>query len=261
MPIRATVWNEFGHERENDTVRAIYPDGIHRTIADALALDPEIVAATATLPEPEHGLTVERLAQTDVLLWWGHKAHAAVDDAIVDRVQQRVFEGMGLIVLHSGHFSKIFKRVMGSPCSLRWREAGERERLWPVNRSHPIVQGIGDCIELPNSEMYGEPFLVPEPLETVFISWYQGGEVFRSGVTYQRGAGRIFYFGPGHETYPIYHDPKIQQVLRNAVRWAHNPAPAWTDVSRAPMVPIETAREPIEKRGGSLHKPGDEGFQ
>ena len=138
---------------------------------------------------------------------------------------------MGLIVLHSGHFSKIFKRLMGTPCSLRWREAGERERLWAINRSHPIAQGLGPSIELPKAEMYGEPFLVPEPMETVFISWFEGGEVFRSGLTYQRGAGKIFYFRPGHETYPIYHDPAVQTVLRNAVRWAYNPAPAWDDVS------------------------------
>lgn len=261
MPIRATVWNEFAHERENPTVREIYPDGIHRTIAEALVADGDIEAATATLPAPEHGLTAERLAATDVLLWWGHKAHGDVDDAVVERVAQRVFEGMGLIVLHSGHFSKIFKRVMGAPCSLRWREAGERERLWAINRSHPIVQGVGDCIDLPNSEMYGEPFLIPEPMETVFISWYQGGEVFRSGVTFQRGGGRIFYFSPGHETYPIYHEPKVQQVLRNAVRWAHNPAPAWAAVSAAPNVPVDRAREPIEQRGGTLHQGGEPGFR
>jgi trehalose utilization protein len=150
---------------------------------------------------------------------------------------------------------------MGSPCSLRWREAGERERVWAINPSHPIAQGLDKCIVLPSSEMYGEPFLVPEPLETVFISWYQGGEVFRSGLTYQRGAGRIFYFGPGHETYPIYHDPAVQTVLRNAVRWAYNPAPAWKDVANAPNVPVERAPEPIAARGRSVHAPGEAGHR
>ena len=261
MTIRAVVWNEFAHERENATVRAIYPDGIHRTIAQALSEEPGIEAGTATLDEPEHGLAAERLDGTDVLLWWGHKAHGAVSDAVVERVAERVWQGMGLIVLHSGHFSKIFKRLMGSPCSLRWREAGERERLWVINRSHPIAQGVGERIELENTEMYGEPFLVPEPMETVFVSWYQGGEVFRSGLTYQRGAGRIFYFSPGHETYPIYHDPAIRQVLRNAVRWAHNPAKPWADVSDAPNVPVERAPEPIERRGGSLHAAGEAGYR
>ncbi|WP_061930431.1 ThuA domain-containing protein [Aureimonas sp. AU22] len=261
MPIRTVVWNEFLHEHENAAVRSIYPDGIHRTIADALGADAEIEASTATLEEPEHGLPQARLDETDVLVWWGHKAHGRVSDEIVDRVQQRVNEGMGLLVLHSGHFSKIFKRMMGTPCSLRWREAGERERLWVINPSHPIARGIDRAIELPNSEMYGEPFLVPEPLETVFVSWFEGGEVFRSGLTYQRGAGRIFYFEPGHETYPIYHDTQIQTVLRNAVRWAYNPARPWKDVSDAPNVPVEAAREKIVRKGLSLHAAGEEGFR
>ena len=124
MPVRAVVWNEFLHERENAAVREIYPDGIHATIAAALASDTDISVSTATLGEPEHGLPQSRLDETDVLLWWGHKAHPQVSDAVVERVAQRVFEGMGLIVLHSGHFSKLFKRLTGAPCSLRWREAG-----------------------------------------------------------------------------------------------------------------------------------------
>ena len=260
MTIRTIVWNEFIHERENASVRDIYPDGIHVTIADALAKIGGFDVSTATLDQPEHGLPQARLDETDVLIWWGHKAHGEVEDAVVDRVVNRVHQGMGLIVLHSGHFSKPFKRLMGTPCSLRWREAGERERLWVVNRSHPIVKGVGHSIELPNSEMYGEPFLVPEPMETVFISWYEGGEVFRSGLTYQRGAGRIFYFGPGHETYPIYKNEQIRTVLANAVNWAHNPV-AWTDIADAPNVPIEQAPERIEKRGSSLHQSGEAGFR
>ena len=261
MSIRVVVWNEFLHEKENAVVREIYPDGLHNAIAQGIGEDADVEVSTATLEEPEHGLSQARLDETDVLVWWGHKAHAKVDDAIVERVAQRVHEGMGLLVLHSGHFSKIFKRLMGTPCSLRWREAGERERLWVINPSHPITQGIDKAIELPNSEMYGEPFLVPEPLETVFVSWFEGGEVFRSGLTYQRGAGRIFYFEPGHETYPIYHDPNIRRVLRNAVRWAYNPAKPWREVAEAPNVPIDQAREKIEKKGGSLHKAGEAGYR
>ncbi len=261
MSIRTIVWNEFVHERENATVREIYPDGIHDTIAEALNETGGFDVSTATLDQPEHGLPQSRLDETDVLIWWGHKAHGQVEDAVVERVVNRVHQGMGLIVLHSGHFSKPFKCLMGTPCSLRWREAGERERLWAVNRSHPIVQGVGHAIELPNSEMYGEPFLVPEPMETVFISWYEGGEVFRSGLTYQRGAGRIFYFGPGHETYPIYKNPQVQTVIANAVNWAHNPASAWTDIADAPNVPADKAPETIEKRGPSLHKAGEAGYR
>ena len=259
--IRAVVWNEYVHERENPVVRGIYPEGIHGAIAKGLNADEGIDAGTATLDQPENGLPLDRLKDIDVLLWWGHKAHGAVDDATVDRVAQRVHEGMGLIVLHSGHFSKIFKRLMGTPCSLRWREAGERERVWAVNLSHPIVQRIGDRIELPSEEMYGEPFLVPEPLETVLISWFEGGEVFRSGLTYQRGAGRIFYFRPGHETYPTYHDATVLKLLRNAVHWAYNPAAAWTDVHEAPNVPVDKAPEKITEKGPKLHKAGEEGFR
>lgn len=175
-------------------------------------------------------------------------------------MQKRVWEGMGLIVLHSGHYSKIFKRLMGTPCSLKWREAGERERVWAINRGHPIAQGIGECLEIGETEMYGEPFAVPEPLETVFISWYEGGEVFRSGLTYQRGAGKIFYFSPGHETYPIYHNEGVQQVLRNAVHWAHNSAPAWAGITNAPNVPTDKAKEKIVQKGLRLHADGDKGL-
>jgi trehalose utilization protein len=248
MAIRALVWGENIHEHTNPSVGTIYPDGMHNTIASALREDSAIEADTATLQEPEHGLPDARLARADVLLWWGHKAHREVADAVVKRVQQRVWEGMGLIVLHSGHFSKIFKWLMGTPCSLKWREAGERERLWIVNRSHPIARGLGSFIEVPNTEMYGEPFTVPEPAETLFISWYEGGEVFRSGMTWRRGAGNIFYFSPGHETYPIYHQAEIRQVLRNAVHWAYNPGPRWQGISDAERIPVESAPERISGR-------------
>jgi trehalose utilization protein len=261
MPIHALVWGENIHERTSATVRAIYPDGMHAAIAAALAEDEGIRAGTATLQEPEHGLPEERLKATDVLLWWGHKAHGEVADAVVERVQRRVWAGMGLVVLHSGHFSKIFRRLMGTPCALKWREAGERERLWVVNPAHPIAAGIGDRIELEHTEMYGEPFSVPEPDETVFVSWFEGGEVFRSGMTWQRGAGRIFYFSPGHETYPIYFHEKVRRVLRNAVRWAANPMPAWTGIETAPNVPVARAPEKIEARGGKLHAEGEAGYR
>jgi trehalose utilization protein len=259
--IRALVWGENIHEHTSAEVAQLYPQGMHETIAAALRQDAGIQAETATLQEPEHGLAPARLAATDVLLWWGHAAHGDVADAVVERVQNRVWEGMGLIVLHSGHFSKIFKRLMGTPCSLKWREAGERERLWVINRGHPITQGLEASFEVPNTEMYGEPFTVAEPDETLFISWYEGGEVFRSGMTWRRGGGKIFYFSPGHETYPIYHQPEIGQVLRNAVRWAHNPAPAWTGIAEAPNVPVEQAPEKIESRGPRLHHDGQLGFR
>jgi trehalose utilization protein len=261
MTIRALVWNENRHEQTNALVRKLYPAGIHGEIALALQEAGGISVETATLDEPEHGLTVEKLARTDVLLWWGHTAHGEVKDEIVQRVQERVWEGMGLIVLHSGHFSKIFRRLMGTPCALSWREAGEVERLWVLNKNHPIAAGLPEYFEVAHEEMYGEPFSVPEPLETLFISWFEGGEVFRSGLTYQRGAGKIFYFRPGHEAYPTYHDGNVRRVLGNAVKWAHNPAAAWKRVNEAPNVPHDKAPVPIEVKGPRLHDDGQEGFR
>ncbi len=239
--IRVTVWGENVHEQTSETVRAIYPDGMHRTIADGLAELPDLEVACATLQEPEHGLTREVVAQTDVLTWWGHKAHEEVSDTIVDRLAARVWEGMGLVVLHSGHYSKIFKRLMGSSCSLTWREAGEKERVWVCNPGHPIAQGLEPYFELPHSEMYGEPFAVPAAEEQVFISWFAGGNVFRSGCIWRRGAGKIFFFGPGHETYPIYHDANIKLVLQNAVRWARPEGRPWID-SCPPVAALERIR-------------------
>lgn len=233
--IRVTVWGENKHERTDETVRKIYPHGMHTCIAEFLNQDPELKAVTATLDQPEHGLTEAVLENTDVLTWWGHIAHGDVSNAIVDRVQKRVLQGMGLIVLHSGHYAKIFKQLLGTSCSLTWREAAEKERLWVCNPGHPIVQGIDRFIELPQEEMYGEPFGIPNPDEVVFLSWFQGGEVFRSGCCYKRGNGRIFYFRPGHETYPTYHHPQIQQVIRNAVKWARPAGLRWID--SCPNVP------------------------
>jgi trehalose utilization protein len=221
--LRVTVWGEYRHEKKNPAVAAIYPNGMHNTIADALNKEAGLTARTATLDEPEHGLTEAVLAETDVLVWWGHIAHGDVKDEVVARVQKRVWEGMGLIVLHSGHFAKIFKALMGTSCELKWREADERERIWVVEPGHPIAAGLGAYFELPQEEMYGERFDIPQPETTVFISWFQGGEVFRSGCCYTRGKGRIFYFRPGHETYPTYHDANVQKVIANAARWAAQP--------------------------------------
>jgi trehalose utilization protein len=193
---------------------------MHEAIANALRADEALHVETATLDEPGHGLSPERLAATDVLLWWGHKAHHEVGDWAVDLVAREVLAGMGAVFLHSAHFSKPFKRLMGTGCDLKWREAGDREVLWVTRPGHPLVDGIDDHIVLPHEEMYGEFFDVPEPDETVMISSFTGGEVFRSLMTWTRGAGRVAYFRPGHETYPTYHDPQVLRVIRNACHWA-----------------------------------------
>ena len=220
VTVNALVWNEFIHERKSGKPRDIYPDGIHAAIAGGLNPQPGIRARTATLEEPEHGLTEEALSAADVLFWWGHLALDKVDDAGVKRVHEHVLAGMGLVVLHSGHASKILKALLGTHCSLRWREADEREIIWNIAPSHPIARGVGDRIDLPQHEMYGERHDIPEPDQVVFLSWFAGGNVFRSGCTFTRGLGRIFYFSPGHETYPIYHRPDILRVLANAAHWA-----------------------------------------
>ncbi|TDM50472.1 trehalose utilization protein ThuA [Macrococcoides goetzii] len=210
-----TVWNEYRHEKESEKVRLHYPEGIHKVIADFLEGD----VTTATLDMPEHGLTNEVLDRTDVLIWWGHKAHDEVSDDIVEKVHQRILEGMGFIALHSAHFSKVFKKLMGTGCDLKWREAGEKERIWVINPAHPIAEGLPEYFELEEEEMYGEHFDIPAPDELLFLSWFEGGEVFRSGATFTRGNGKIFYFRPGHETYPTYHNEYVQKVIKNAVNW------------------------------------------
>lgn len=220
---RVRVWTEYRQDRTDDAVKAVYPDGIHAAIAAGLE-SAGFEVTVGHLDDPDQGVSDSDLAGTDVLTWWGHVAHGQVTDETVDRVQRRVLDGMGLIVLHSGHHSKIFKRLTGTTANLTWREAGERERLWVVDRAHPIAEGLGDSFVLEHEEMYGEPFDIPAPDNLVFVSWFQGGEVFRSGCCYERGRGRVFYFRPGHETHPTYFDDNVRRVIANAARWAAGPA-------------------------------------
>ncbi len=236
--VRVTVWNEYRHEKQEPEIARLYPQGIHGALAQLLNAQPGLSAGTATLDEHDHGLSSAVLDNTDVLFWWAHLAHHEVRDDIVEAVQKRVLNGMGLVVLHSGHYSKILKRLLGTNCSLKWREMGELERVWVTLPGHPIAEGLGEYFEIPHTEMYGEYFDIPQPDELVFISWYQGGEVFRSGCCFYRGRGKIFYFSPGHETLPIYHQPEVRQVLVNAARWAAPVrAAGFRDLSQAPNVP------------------------
>lgn len=220
--LRVTVWNEYRHEREDPPVTEIYPDGMHAVIATALTelLGEDVQVRTATLDEPEHGLTEEVLESTDVLTWWGHKAHGEVSDAVAERVQQHVLAGMGLVALHSAHHAKVFTRLMGTTANLRWRSAQDREVIWTIDPRHPVAQGVPQPLIVPQDEMYGEIFDVPTPDELVFISNFSGGEVFRSGCSWRRGNGKIFYFRSGDQEYPVYHQPEIQRVIANAVMWA-----------------------------------------
>lgn len=221
--INVTIWNEFRHEVEDEQVKSVYPNGIHEELKAQLSKYDDVLITTATLDQPQHGLSDEVLNNTDVLVWWGHIAHHEVSDEIVNKVHACVLAGMGLIVLHSAHASKIFCKLCGTDASqLKWREDGEIERVWLVDQAHPIAKGISEYIELPKEEMYGEAFGIPAPDETVFISWFEGGEVFRSGITYKRGLGKVFYFRPGHERFPTYKNEDIIKVIHNAIVWGVN---------------------------------------
>jgi trehalose utilization protein len=226
-PIRVTVWGENRHEQIEEHVAKIYPQGMHTTIAEGIAenLGDGCVVRTATLDDPEHGLTEDVLAQTDVLTWWGHAAHGEVADEVVERVHRHVLSGMGLVVLHSGHWSKIFVKLMGTSCTLRWRSEHDRELLWTVDPTHPIAQGVPHPLIIDEDEMYGEFFDIPAPDELVFVSSFTGGEVFRSGCTFRRGHGKIFYFRPGDQDYPTYHHRDVRKVIANGVRWARTDRP------------------------------------
>ncbi len=217
---KVTVWNEYVHETTDEEIRKVYPAGIHGCIAKFVEEAGHNVK-TATLAMPEHGLTEEVLNDTDVLIWWGHRAHEEVSDEIVERVYKRVLAGMGLIVLHSGHASKIFRKLCGTDSDLlKWRVDGKKEILWVMDPSHPITDGIDEKIILPETEMYGEPFCIPTPDEVVFTSWFEGGEIFRSGCCFKRSKGKIFYFRPGHESFPIFYNTEVQKVILNAINWA-----------------------------------------
>ncbi len=220
--INVVVWGENRHEQTDPAIAARYPDGMHGAIKQGIEehLGGAASVSTVTLDEPEHGLTEELLSATDVLLWWGHAAHDEVADEIVQRVQRHVLAGLGLIVLHSGHFSKIFQSLMGTSCSLRWRAEPDRELVWTVDPTHPIAKGVPHPLVIENQEMYGEFFDIPVPDELVFISSFGGGEVFRSGCTWTRGHGRIFFFSPGDQEYPVYFHPDVRRVIANGVEWA-----------------------------------------
>ncbi|GHU58187.1 trehalose utilization protein ThuA [Spirochaetia bacterium] len=218
--IRVTVWNEYMEDQKRKEIADVYPKGLHQAIAGFLNKDTEIAAKVSIITDPEQGLSEQLLDNTDVLIWWGHVHHHEVADELVQRVVTQVHRGMGIIFLHSAHMSKPFTALLGTSGYLSWREANEKCRVWTASPAHPIAAGIPENFVIDHEEMYSEPFGIPEPESTVFISWFQGGNVFRSGVTFRREYGKIFYFQPGHETYPNYLNENVQKVIANAVKWA-----------------------------------------
>ncbi|MBE6637014.1 MAG: trehalose utilization protein ThuA [Ruminococcaceae bacterium] len=231
--IRITVWNEYVHERTEQKIAEVYPEGIHAAIAEFLGKEEDFEVRTATLDDENCGITKEVLAETDVLIWWGHIAHDRVPDEIAYLVRDAVLEGMGLICLHSAHHSKPFRYLLGTSCNLTWRESDDEEILWVIEPSHPITRGIDRYFKLSHEETYGEPFVIPTPDKLLLIGHYSGGEVFRSGCLYERGNGKIFYLQPGHESYPTFRVPEIQMLIRNAIRYL---APAYRQVTACPHV-------------------------
>ena len=218
--LNVVVWNEFRHEKTNDVVKAIYPDGLHAVIKSFLDTNEDMEVTLAALDDPEQGLSDELLEKTDVLLWWGHMAHGEVDDELVKKIQTRVYLGnMGFIALHSGHHSKPFKAIVGTNGNLSWGR-DQKEIMWTIMPQHPIAAGIPDHFLIEQEELYCEPFYIPQPDALVFGAWYEDGYIFRTGACFLRGAGKVFYFQPGHETCRSFYNPYVQKIITNAVYWA-----------------------------------------
>ena len=218
--INVTIWNEYRHEKSDENVAKLYPNGLHAAIGEFLSKNDDMKITLAALDDPDQGLPDEVLNNTDVLLWWGHMNHGEVKDDLVERIRQRVYVGgMGLIALHSAHHSKPFRAIVGTTGNLLWGD-NQKEIIWNIMPSHPIAAGIPAHFELPEEELYAEPFQIPQPDAHIFEGWYEHGYVFRTGCTFLRGAGRVFYFQPGHETCPSFYDANVQRIITNGVRWA-----------------------------------------
>lgn len=212
------VWSE---ETVSDDV---YPNDINSAVAEHLNEHDDLVARAVSIGEPEQGVGEDRLDWADTLVWWGHARHDDVTDETVDRVEAAVTDdGLGFVSLHSAHYSRPFTRLCGTSGDLgevRYEDIppGETETVTVEASDHPLARGVSD-FALPDVEMFGEPFDIPEPDEVVFRSEFEEGGWFRSGVTFTFGEARGVYFRPGHEEFRIYHDPNVRRVIANAVRW------------------------------------------
>ncbi len=240
LPIQVLVWDE----NPSHAPRDIYPRSIRGAVADGLCEfgRDEVVVRTAHQDEPEQGLSAAALAQTDVLVWWGHMRHSELNDAVIGRVAERVLHrGMGFVALHSAHYSKPFRTILDCTGHLKggWSEADQPEEVRVCAPQHPIAHGVHD-FTLASEEMYGGPFDVPPPAVVVLQSYFPAtNRFFPSGIAWSVGAGidpnfesgpgrgigqgegvgRVFYFRPGHESVPTYFHTDVRRVLLNAVRW------------------------------------------
>ena len=217
--INVVIWNEFRHEKVKEKVQVLYPNGLHATIKEFLSSDEELDITLAALDDPYQGLPDELLEKTDVLVWWGHAAHAEVDDELVKKIQARVYAGMGFVALHSAHHSKPFKAIVGTNGNLSWGR-NQKEVIWNLMPQHPIAAGIPDHFTIDCEELYCEPFYIPQPDALVFGAWYEDGYIFRAGACFLRGAGKVFYFQPGHESCKSFYNPYVQKIIANGIHWA-----------------------------------------
>lgn len=259
--IKVTVWSEGLPEREVHAVKS-YPNDINNAIAAFLRNDPDLEITVRDISMDECGLSQEIIDNTDVLVYWSHLYNNKVPDEVANRIVSAVLQrGMGFMPLHSGLFCKAGSMLLGK-CGAggKYRECGERARVWVINRAHPITAGLeDDWFDIEYDEMYGEPFGVPTPDELIFITWFQGGEVLRSGMTWNRGAGKVFYFQPGHEEWPIYTENKyVQKVITNAVKWlkpAGGPPPVGRgEVDALEPLPDAPFQERLARTKGKINK-------
>ena len=100
-----------------------------------------------------------------------------------------------------------------------WRADGAPSHVEVKAPDHPIAKGVPARFDVKQTEMYNEPFTVPAPDTVVFAESWDKGEKFRAGCCWKVGEGRVFYFRPGHETYPVFHQPETLQIAHNAALW------------------------------------------
>lgn len=241
--MKVTIFTEFNASMESEEAKVSYPEGMNACLYDFISKEHDVKMIVHSKDDDGSELTEEILKNTDVLIWWGHWYHGLVSDDVINMVADYVNRGMGFIALHSAHESKIFQKLVGTSGALSWREMGENERLWIIERNHPIVAGIEDThIDIEHEEMYGEPFSIPAPDELVLISWFKGGEVMRSGCVFNRGYGKIFFFRPGHETLPTYKHAQVQRIVLNAIEYVKANRPIVEQPIKSVHIPV-----PLEK--------------